>query len=79
MLYCTLIIEGFIDKGNSQSQQSYNFYDLAAVGFVTTLDPTDGAAIANASVFAPSKKIGEIIEQIFWMLANKWKFMYSLR
>ncbi|KAF9503197.1 hypothetical protein BS47DRAFT_1369720 [Hydnum rufescens UP504] len=70
--------KGFIEEGNSQSRQSYNLYDLAAVGFVTVLDLMDGAAIANASVFAPSKKIGDIVEQIFWTPANKWKFMYSL-
>ncbi|KAF9508037.1 hypothetical protein BS47DRAFT_1366265, partial [Hydnum rufescens UP504] len=67
--------KGFVEEGNSQSRQSYNLYDLAAVGFVTALDPTDGAAIANASVFAPSKKIGDIVEQIFWTPANKRKFM----
>ncbi|KAF9518052.1 hypothetical protein BS47DRAFT_1359099 [Hydnum rufescens UP504] len=60
---------------SEKSHQNYNLYDLAAVGFVTALDSTDGAAIANASVFAPSKKIGDIVEQIFWMPANKWKFI----
>ncbi|KAF9504165.1 hypothetical protein BS47DRAFT_1368990 [Hydnum rufescens UP504] len=60
---------------SEKSRQNYNLYDLAAVGFVTALDPTDGAAIANASVFAPSKKIGDIVEQIFWTPANKRKFI----
>ncbi|KAF9503403.1 hypothetical protein BS47DRAFT_1369555 [Hydnum rufescens UP504] len=66
--------KGFVEEGNSQSRQSYNLYDLAAVGFVTALDPTDGAAIANASVL-PFQKIGDIVEQIFWTPANKRKFM----
>ncbi|KAF9508552.1 hypothetical protein BS47DRAFT_1365878 [Hydnum rufescens UP504] len=70
--------KGFIEKRNSQSRQNYNLYDLAAVGFVAVLGLAGGAAVASALVFAPSRKIGGIVEQIFWMPANKWKFMYSL-
>ncbi|KAF9515468.1 hypothetical protein BS47DRAFT_1360922 [Hydnum rufescens UP504] len=62
-------------KGLHPQKAGKGFEQKAAIGFVTVLDPTDSTANANASVFAPSKKIGDIVEQIFWTPMNRWKFI----
>jgi hypothetical protein len=48
------------------------------VGFITCNDPFDAEAMANFQVFAPTEKIGEITQRIFWTPQNKRKFLAAI-